>query len=174
MQEKTEKPLVLGRIGGIYGVRGWVKITSYTRPKTNILSYSPLLMKVNKEWQEIEIEDSQQRGDRLLAKIKGIDSPEEGKKLVHCDLAVTRKQLPALEEGEYYWHDLIGLEVFNQDKIRLGKVKNIIETGANDVLDINDGETDKRRILIPLIMDIYVKKVDLIAKKIDVDWQLDA
>ena len=173
MQDKKEKNLILGRVGGVYGVRGWVKITSYTRPKANILSYSPLLMKVDKKWQEIEIEDSQQRSDRLLVKIKGIDSPEDARKYVHCDLAVSRDQLPPLAEGEYYWHDLIGLEVFNQDKINIGRIKNIVETGANDVMVITSGDTGKRRILIPLIMDIFVKRVDLIAGTVDVDWQLE-
>ncbi len=173
MQDQKENTLIIGRVGGVFGVHGWVKISSYTRPKANILSYSPLLMKVDKEWQEIEIEDSQQRGDRLMAKIKGIDSPEEGKKYVHCDLAVARDKLPALEEGKYYWRDLIGLEVFNQDKINIGRINNIVETGANDVMVIAGGDKGKRRILIPLIMDIFVKKVDLIAGTVDVDWQLE-
>ena len=173
MQEKNEQPLVLGRISGVFGVRGWLKISSYTRPKGNIFSYSPLLLKVGKDWQEIEIEDSQQRGDRLLLKIKGIDSPEEGRPYIHCDLAVTRQQLPPLGEAEYYWDDLIGLQVFNQDEVYLGRVKNIVETGANDVLVISGKDAGKGRILIPLIMDMYVKKVDLVAKTIHVDWQLE-
>ena len=173
MQDKNEQPLILGRISGVYGVRGWLKINSYTRPKGNILSYSPLLMRVGKDWQEVEIEDSQQRGDRLLVKIRDIDSPEEGRRYIHCDLAVLGSQLPPLEEGQYYWHDLIGLQVVNQDEVKLGRVKNIVETGANDVLVIGGKDAVKSRILIPLIMDVYVKKVDLIAKTIHVDWQLE-
>lgn len=173
MQDKKEQPLILGRISGVYGVRGWLKINSYTRPKGNIFSYSPLLMKVSKDWQTVELEDSQQRGDRLLVKIKGIDSPEEGRQYIHSDLAVTREHLPPLEEGQYYWHDLIGLQVFNQDEVKLGRVKNIVETGANDVLVIGGKDAAKNRILIPLIMELYVKKVDLIAGTIHVDWQLE-
>ena len=172
MQE-NEHPLILGRISGVYGVRGWLKLNSYTRPKENILSYSPLLMKVGKDWQEVDVEETQHRGGRLLLKINGIDNPEQARELVHSDLAVTRDQLPPLNEGEYYWHDLIGLEVLNQDEISLGKVKQIAETGANDVLIINEEGEGKSRILIPLIMNVYVKQVDLIANTIHVDWQLE-
>ena len=170
---KNEHPLILGLISGVYGVRGWLKLNSYTRPKENILSYSPLLMKVDKDWQELDVEETQLRGGRLLLKINGVATPEQAQEFIHRELAVTQDQLPPLSEGEYYWHDLIGLEVLNQDEISLGKVKQIAETGANDVLVINGEAEGKSRILIPLIMDVYVKQVDLIAKTIHVDWQLE-
>jgi 16S rRNA processing protein RimM len=170
MQE--DKPhITVGRFGGTHGVKGWLKIMSYTRPKENIFTYSPWLMHVNDAWQEVEIEESQQRGERLLVKISGIESPEEARAYMNCDIAITREQLPGLDEGQYYWRDLIGLDVLNQDEINLGKISKITETGANDVLVITD--ENKSSILIPLVMDVYVKQVDLIANTIHVDWQLD-
>ena len=172
MQE-NEHPIIVGRIGGVHGVRGWVKLTSYTRPKENIFTYSPWLIHVNNAWHEIGVEESQQRGERLLVKMSGIDNPEDARGYMHCDLAVKREQLPPLKEGEYYWHDLIGLEVLNQDEISLGIIRKIAETGANDVLVISGLGEDKARILIPLVMDVYVKQVDLIAKTMHVDWQID-
>ncbi len=172
MQENKPQ-IIVGRIGGAHGVRGWMKIMSYTRPKENIFTYSPWLIHVVNTWQEIDIEESQQRGERLLVKISGIENPEDARLYMNCDLAITREQLPTLEEGEYYWHDLIGLEVLNQDEINLGKVSKVSETGANDVLVINGLDKNKKRLLIPLVMDVYVKKVDLIAKVIHVDWQLE-
>jgi 16S rRNA processing protein RimM len=173
MQE-NEHPLIVGRISGVYGVRGWLKITSYTRPKENIFTYSPWLIHVNNVWQEIDVEEFQQRGGgRLLVKIPGIDNPEEARRYIHCDLAVTREQLPPLVEGNYYWRDLIGLEVLNQDEIRLGKISEIAETGANDVLVINGTDENKARTLIPLVMGVFVKQVDLIAKQMHVDWQIE-
>ncbi len=172
MQE-NEHSLIVGRISGVYGVRGWLKIISYTRPKENIFTYSPWLIHVNNAWKEIGVDESQQRGERLLVKMSGIDNPEEARRYIHCDLAVAREQLPPLTEGEFYWHDLIGLEVLNQDEISLGKIRDIAETGANDVLVISGTGDNKVRILIPLVMDIYVKQVDLIAKKMHVDWQID-
>lgn len=172
MQE-NEHPIIIGRVSGVYGVRGWLKITSYTRPKENIFTYSPWLMQINNAWKEIGVEEYQHRGDRLLVKISGIDTPEDAREFIHCDLAVKHEQLPPLNEGEFYWRDLIGLEVFNQDEISLGIIKDIVETGANDVLVINGTGNSKTRILIPLVMDAYVKQVDLIAKTMHVDWQLE-
>lgn len=173
MQE-NEPPIIVGRINGVYGVRGWVKVESYTRPRENIFTYSHWLVRVNNRWQEIAVEEFQQRGSgRLLAKLAGIDSPEVAREYRKCELAVAEDQLPALKEGEYYWRDLIGLEAFNQDGIRLGVIKNIVETGANDVLVVNGSGENKAKLLIPLVMNVYVKQVDLIAKKIHVEWQLE-
>ena len=173
MQE-NELPIIVGRISGVYGVRGWLKVNSYTRPKENIFTYLPLMMQVNNAWQAIDLEETRQGGGgRLLVKMSGVDNPDEASGYIHCDLAVSREQLPPLTEGEFYWHDLIGLDVFNQDEISLGKVKKITETGANDVLVINGAGDSKASILIPLIMDVYVKQVDLIAKTMHVDWQID-
>ncbi|MFT5394825.1 MAG: 16S rRNA processing protein RimM [Gammaproteobacteria bacterium] len=173
MQE-NEDPILVGRIGGVYGVRGWLKIESYTRPKENIFTYFPWLIHVDSSWKEVDIEEFQQRGNgRLLVKMTGIDTPEEAREYVHCELAVTQGKLPELSKGEYYWHDLIGLEVFNQDEINLGKVKNIVETGANDVLVIKKGGENKVKTLIPLVMDVFVKRVDLIGKTIHVDWLIE-
>ncbi len=171
MQEYKSQ-IIVGRMGGAHGVRGWLKIMSYTRPKENIFTYSPWLIQIDDAWQEIKIEDSQQRGERLLVKIPGIEKPEDARVYMNCDIAIKREQLPALNEGEYYWHDLIGLEVINQDQISLGKISKITETGANDVLVVSN-EENKKNILIPLVMDVYVKQVDLNAKTIHVDWQLE-
>jgi 16S rRNA processing protein RimM len=171
--QKDKSQISVGRIGGAHGVRGWMKIMSYTRPKQNIFNYSPWLIKVNKTWHQIEIEEFQQRGERLLVKLPDIDNPEDARHYMNCDIAIKREQLPSLNEGEYYWHDLIGLDVFNQDETSLGRIKEITETGANDVLVVCQEGEDKKNILIPLVMDVYVKKVDLIANKMNVDWQLE-
>ncbi|MEO1924808.1 MAG: ribosome maturation factor RimM [Gammaproteobacteria bacterium] len=172
MQE--DKPqITVGRVGGAHGVKGWIKIMSYTRPKENIFTYSPWLVFLNESWQEIDIEEFQQRGERLIVKVSGIDNPEDARVYINCDIAIMHEQLPDLEEGEYYWRDLIGLEVLNQDKINLGKVSKITETGANDVLVIKQAGDNKKSILIPLVKDVYVKQVDLVAKTMIVDWQLE-
>lgn len=172
MQE-IKSQIIVGRLGGAHGVRGWLKIMSYTRPKENIFTYSPWLIYLNDKWQEIGIEASRQRGERLLVKISGIENPEDARVYMNCDLAITHEQLPVLDEGEYYWRDLIGLDVRNQDGINLGKIRKVTETGANDVLVINGAGENKKSILIPLVMDVYVKQVDLIARTIVVDWQIE-
>ncbi len=172
MQEDKSQ-IIVGRIGGAHGIRGWLKIMSYTRPKENIFTYSPWLLHVDNAWQEIEIEESQQRGERLMVKMSGIETPEAARVYMNCDIAITRAQLPDLGEGEYYWRDMIGLEVFNQDNISLGKISKVTETGANDVLVISKDGKNKKNILIPLVKDVFVKQVDLNAKTMNVEWQLE-
>jgi len=174
LMQVTEQPTIIGRIGGPYGVRGWLKIESYTRPIENIFTYLPWLMKVGTNWQQVEIEEYQQRDSgRLLIKIAGIDTPEDAREFNRCDLAVSAEQLPTLTEGEYYWRDLIGLEVRNQEGINLGEIAHIIETGANDVMVIKNLAENGTKTLIPLIMDVFVKQVDLTANTMLVEWQLE-
>ena len=171
MQE-NEDPILVGRVGGVYGVRGWLKIDSYTRPKENIFTYSPWLVREDSDWQKVEIEEFQQRGSgRLLVKMVGIDTPEQAREYTGRDIAVVQEQFPALTAGEFYWHDLIGLEVINQDQVNLGKISEIFETGANDVLVVKKTGDKITKTLIPLVMDVFVKKVDLIAKTMHVEWQ---
>ena len=173
MQE-NEDPVIVGRVGGVYGVRGWLKLDSYTRPKENIFTYTPWLVRLDAGWKKVEIEDFQQRGSGpLLVKINGIDSPEQAREYTNCDISVTQEQFPALAEGEYYWHDLIGLEVLNQEQVSLGKISDILETGANDVLVIEKAGERITKTLIPLVMDVFVKKVDLNARTMLVEWQSD-
>jgi 16S rRNA processing protein RimM len=171
MQE-NEDPILVGRFVGVYGVQGWLKIDSYTRPKDNIFTYSPWFVRVDRDWQKVEIEEFQQRGSgQLLVKMVGTNTPEQARVYTSCDIAVVQQQFPALKEGEFYWHDLIGLEVINQDQLNLGKISDILETGANDVLVVKKTCDKITKTLIPLVMDVFVKKVDLIAKTMHVEWQ---
>jgi len=109
----------------------------------------------------------------LLIKILGIDSPEDANQYVNCDVAIKHEQLPALNKGEYYWRDLIGLKVLNQNEVELGVVSEIIETGANDVFVVTGNGESETRVLVPYIMDIYVKRIDLITQTIHIDWIID-
>jgi 16S rRNA processing protein RimM len=171
--QQNNIPLIVGRIGGVYGIKGWLKISSFTRPNDNILSYAPWLLAVDGIWQEINLEESQKRGERLLVKILGIDNPEDASQYINCDIAIRHEQLPTLEKGEYYWRDLIGLKVLNQDEVVLGVISEIIETGANDVFVVTGCDENKVRILIPSVMGVYINKIDLIAQTICVDWAID-
>ncbi len=169
---REREHLIVGRIGGVYGVRGWLKIDSYTRPEKNITTYSPLLIHVHNHWERLAVEAFQHQGRRRLLKITGIDNSENARRLIHCELGITRGQLPTLTDGTYYWHDLIGLEVVNQDAVRLGKISDIVETGAHDVLVIHDDKQVKT--LIPLLMGIFVKHVDLTTHTMQVAWAREA
>lgn len=152
--------MIVGRISGVFGVRGWVKVYSYTQPRDNIFNYSPWL--INN--QAIALESAQKQGKTLIAKLRGYNDRDAVAALIGRDIGV--EQLPEIENGEYYWADLIGLDVVNQQHDMLGKVVKLLETGAHDVLVL-----DSER-LIPYV-DAYVLAVDVAKGVIRVDWGVD-
>lgn len=160
--------VVVGRFNGAWGVQGWVKVFSETRPPKAIFDYQPWL--VGERGDPLVIEHWQQSGPRLVAKLKGVDTPEQAQALGHQVIRVARSSLPAPEPGEYYWHDLIGLEVVNLEGHIYGRVAKMQETGAHDVLEIR-GESGT--VLIPFVTDEFVREVDLAAGRITVDWPID-
>jgi 16S rRNA processing protein RimM len=151
-------------------VKGWVKLHSYTNPIENLLDYLPWY--ITKAKQELCIEKivGKRHGKLLIVHFDSCNSPEEAKEYTNLDIAVDRSQLPVLSKEEYYWVDLIGLVVLNQEGITLGTVERLFETGSNDVLIVKE-ENGKERY-IPYTDDV-VQKVDLAEKKLLVDWDED-
>lgn len=166
MQDEKRRILV-GRVAGLYGVKGWLKIVSYTRPPENIFIYSPWLIKQDDIWLETEVQEGKVHGKGLIVALEGIAERDVARGLIGTDIGIYRSQLQALPPGEYYWDDLRGLQVINRQGRVLGKLKEILETGANDVLVV-EGEG---RHLIPLIWDMYVMGVDQTKGIIEVDWE---
>lgn len=160
--------VVVGRLNGPWGVRGWVKVWSETRPPTAIFDYQPWLL--GERGEPLEIEHWQQSGPRLMVKLNGVDTPEQAQALGRETIRVARSSLPEPEPGEYYWHDLIGLEVVNLEGYVYGRVARMQETGAHDVLEIHAGDGV---VLIPFVTGEFVREVDLDAGRITVDWPLD-
>jgi 16S rRNA processing protein RimM len=161
--------VIIGRISGVYGTAGWVRVFSYTRPRENICSYSPWLVATPDGWEERELLETRVHGKGLIARLAGPEDRDAARALIDRDIAVYRRQLPALPEGEYYWCDLIGRRVVNLGGEELGEVTEIRETGANDVLVVEDGG----RRLIPLVMEKVVREVDPAGDRIVVDWDGD-
>ena len=166
MEGETGK-LLLGRISGIYGVKGWVKVFSYTRPAENILNYPSWYLKHRDEETLYKVREGRPQGKGLVASLEGIEDRDIARLLVGADIYIERDQLPSLPEGEFYWTDLLGLQVINRQGQSLGEVVEILETGANDVLVVK-GES---RELIPWVWGTYLLDVDLEAGRITVDWQ---
>jgi len=162
--------IVIGKIVGVYGIKGWFKILSFTRPGENIFKYGPWLVKQDNEWLEMQLLEGKPQGKGLIASLEGITDRDKAKALVGSALAIDRDQLPAAREGEFYWHDLINMQVINQQNEVLGVVKELLETGANDVLVV---EADEQRYLIPYVQDVYIKDVNIEQGVIQVDWQTD-
>ena len=161
--------VVMGFVRGAFGVRGWVKVQADTQYADSLFDYPTWWLGRNGEWKPYTFADGAAQPKGLAVKFEGIDDREVAAAMRGMQIAVPRDQLPAAAEDEYYWIDLIGLDVVNKEDIVLGKVSQLMETGANDVLVVR-GETDER--LIPFVSD-YIVDVDLAAKRITVDWGLD-
>lgn len=166
MQDETADRILVGQVSGLFGVKGWVKVFSYTQPRENIIRYNPWLIKIDQDWQSVQVEQAQKHGKGIIAHLHHYDDIDTSRLLVGCEIALHRQQLPELEPGDYYWSDLMGLRVRNQDGVDLGQVERLIETGANDVLVV---QGDRER-LIPYIKDQVIKQINLDEKLIQVDW----
>ena len=162
--------MVVGRIGGLHGVRGGVKVVSYTEPREQLLQLSPWhLRRPDGVEASLTVVSGSAEGKRLVARLKGVADRDDARAWLGADVAVHRRQLPAAEAGRYYWVDLIGLSVVNREGIALGTVIALMETGANDVLVVQ-GERER---LIPFVLGRVVLDVDLEAGVIEVDWLPD-
>ncbi len=166
MAEKVSRRVVLGRIVGTHGVRGWVKVYSHTDPPENILDYSPWYLNTGDEWRAVKLLDGRRQGKGFIARLDGCDGREAAAQLLGAVIAVDRSQLPALEADEYYWTDLIGLRVLNQAGVELGSVEHLMETGSNDVLVVV-GENER---LVPYLPGVVVLEVYLSTGVLRVDW----
>lgn len=162
-----QKRVILGRVSGLYGISGWLKIFSYSRPRENIFSYNPWLIQQSAgAWLTQKVSAWKPHGKGVIAQFDGVNDRDSAQRFVGQDIAVSREQLPALEDDEYYWCDLVGLEVVNQAGDVLGTIVEVQETGANDVLVVSGQE----RYLIPLLKGSVVKQVDRAQGRMLVDW----
>ncbi|MBI3774705.1 MAG: ribosome maturation factor RimM [Gammaproteobacteria bacterium] len=161
--------VVVGKITGVFGVRGGLKVYSYTEPHANILNYSPWYLITGGARVTREVRNGHAKGKGVVAFLTGCTDRDAAEALVHSEVAVLRSQLPPAEEGEYYWSDLIGLHVVTVNGVALGQVTQLFETGANDVLVVQ-GERER---MIPYLPQQVVRAVDLARGEIVVDWDPD-
>ena len=159
----------MGRISGLFGVRGWVKVYSYTEPREAVLNYDRWLLRRKDGWQEATVAEGQRHGKTIIARIDGYVDREQAAGLVGADIGVPREAMPETERGQFYWSDLEGLRVVHRDGTELGKVAYLLETGANDVMVVQ-GEQER---LIPFVLDTVILGVDLDKGEIEVDWEWD-
>jgi 16S rRNA processing protein RimM len=167
-----EQPLVVGRITSVFGVKGWVKLYSHTEPMEGIFEYSHWWLKTATGWKSIELNQGRLQGRSLVAAIKGYNDRDLVKELCGLDVYIDAANLPALDEGDYYWSQLEGLKVITKAGVFLGKVDHLLETGANDVLVVHacEGSLDREERLIPYVPDLYVVSIDLQQQEMVVDW----
>lgn len=165
-----ERRVLLGSIAGVFGVQGWLKVISHTEPREAILAYRPWILRQRGSEQLIPRVTGRPQGKGLVAHVPDIDTREAAEALIGAEIWVPRSQLPKPKPGEYYWVDLEGLRVVTVDGVELGRVSHLFATGANDVIAVRD---DTRERLVPYIKDDVIKRVDLDAGLIEVDWDPD-
>ncbi|MDO6426358.1 ribosome maturation factor RimM [Thalassotalea sp. 1_MG-2023] len=169
----SNEQIVVGKIGAVYGVKGWLKVHSFTEEQEAILDYFPWSLKLGNKVQTVEVTDWRKHNKGLVVKIDNIDDRDVAQTLVSSEIFVDKTMLPELPEGEFYWRDLIGMTVVTDKGYDLGEVSDLLETGSNDVLVVkanrNDGFGKKER-LIPYLEDQVVKSVCAENKQICVDW----
>ena len=166
--ESAGRRVLLGRIVGLHGVQGWVKLESWTEPRVRIFDYQPWLLDVAPgRTEEIRGVEGRPQGKGLIARLPGIDDRDIAATLVGRDIRVERAVLPDPAPGEFYWVDLEGLDVVTIEGVRLGQVSHLFATGANDVMVVRDGERER---LLPYVQGSYVRSVDLALGRMVVDW----
>lgn len=170
----TDNALVLGKIVSVQGIRGEVRVYSYTDPIANLLEYRHWTLRRGTELRRVEVARGRVQGNVLVVKLKGLNDRELAQTYAEFEIYIPKHELPELPAGEYYWHQLEGLKVINQAGQCLGHVHHLLETGANDVLVVRpcDGSLDDQERLLPYI-DSCVQRVDLELGELYVDWDAD-
>lgn len=170
MQSKPETEIALGVINGVYGIKGWVKVYSSTDPIENILKYKTWRLKQKNQEVVVKLADGRRHGKGIVAKFEGYDDRNRAETLIKAEINVLADELPELPEGEYYWRDLIGLDVINMEGKSYGRIDHMMPTVANDVMVVKDDDVER---LIPFVQGVYVIKIDLDANIAQVDWPED-
>ena len=195
--DNASDKIILGRITGVYGVKGWLKIFSYTDPMESILDYSPWYIRAENRkrapWTEVKLEAGKRHAKTVVVKLENCNDRDLAMTYIGSEVAIEQEQLEPLKgKNEYYWRDLFGLRVVNQQGIELGVVKTLMETGVNDVLVVvsekdmaekemaeketanKEGtEAEYKERLIPWTMDNAIIAVDLEHGVITVVWDPD-
>ena len=165
----AEELISVGKVSGVFGVRGWIKVYSYTEIRENILTYTPWILRKGKESKQVQVIDGRRHGKTVVASLEGLDDRDKAAALNGWEILIHADQLPKARHGEYYWADLVGLHVKTVDGIDFGTVEQMLETGANDVVVVSG---DRER-LIPFLQGQTIIKVDLDSGEMLVDWDAD-
>lgn len=167
--------IVVGRIGAVYGVKGWLKVQSFTDDPESIFEYSPWLLNL-KTLSEGSVAEWRRHNNGLIARLEGVSDRDEAARLTGADICITGDELPALADDEFYWRDLMGMRVVNSSGYDMGVVEHIMPTASNDVLVVKANSNDgfgKSERLIPFIQSEYITNVDKESKRIQVEWPSD-
>jgi 16S rRNA processing protein RimM len=165
--------LVIGIIGAPYGVKGWVKITSHTHDLDGVFAYTPWLLGQVEESKDYVVDQWRTHNKGLVAKLIGVDNRDDAEGIKNLEISIKTAMLPELDDNDVYWRELVGMQVVTVKGYNLGVIKELFETGANDVLlvkaNLNDAFGQKER-MVPYLLEQVIKQVDRQAKTVTVDW----
>jgi len=174
----------VARVLDAWGVKGWIRVQPYAKDPQALFSSTRWFLKppepqagavARTKFVEfpgyLKISHTRSQGDDVLAQVRGFDDRNAAESLRGARIFVSRHSFPSTVDDEFYWVDLIGLEVFNRDQVRLGRVAGLIDTGVHSVLRVS-GDGDADEVLIPFVA-AYVDAVDMASRRIRVDWGLD-
>ena len=166
---------IVGKVSTAFGIKGWVKVYSFTDPMKGILDYKNWLLKVKGQWLPYKVKEGKPQGKGIVAKFEGINDRDLALALSQIEIAVLSSDLPQLAEDEFYWSQLVGLNVVNKNGELLGKIDQLFNSGApHDVLSVKgcEGSLDQQDRLIPYV-DAVIGEIDLDAGVMQVDWEAD-
>ena len=179
--DATTPDIAAAKIVGVYGIKGWVKLKVNLETPASLTSLKPQFLTDSRQQSRrpVRVLNIRAQGKGYIASLEGVDDRNAAEVLRGYDIMVPKSALPDLEEGEFYWDDLVGCTVRTSDGegnlIDLGMVNYLLETGANDVLVVRASEMsiDDRERLVPYIEKDVILKVDLAKAVIDVNWHPD-
>jgi 16S rRNA processing protein RimM len=169
---ENKSTMLVGGISGAFGVKGWLKVSSYTDPPENIFKYSPWQLCTANDGRPsraVQLVQGKLHGKGLVVQLEGIDDRDGAESLKGLEIRVERQRVPEPDSGHYYWADLEGLQVRNSAGVVLGQVDHLLDTGSNDVMVV----CGEARHLIPFIVGDTVLSVDLDAGFIQIDWEVN-
>lgn len=176
MSTTTSETVVVGQLGAVYGVKGWLKVQSYTDDADAIFSYQPWHLVRQGQSQLAQVEEWRRQNKSLIVKLVGVDDRDHAQLMTGADIVIAADQLPELPADEFYWRDLIGMTVVNTEGYNMGVVDQLMATASNDVMVVKANSNDafgRTERLVPFIQSLYVVAVDREAKRITVDWPSD-
>jgi 16S rRNA processing protein RimM len=171
MTKIPENLAVIGKVTGVFGIKGWVKVFSYTEPKENVFSYKNWLVNINGQWTPVKVRDFKAQSKGLVAALDDCHDRTLAQKYCQCEIAILKDALPKPEEGEFYYYQLEGLLVVTTDDVVLGKVDYLFNSGSNDVMVVKPfkDSLDGQERLLPYTDDC-LKDISLEDGIIRVDW----
>ncbi|MEH6346201.1 MAG: ribosome maturation factor RimM [Bermanella sp.] len=171
MNKTPDNLAVIGKVTGVYGIKGWVKVYSHTEPMENIFSYGEWFVNMNGHWTSVKVSNWRPHGKGLVAALDDCQDRTLAQKYCQCEVAVLKDALPSSDDGEYYYHQLESLLVVTTDDVVLGRISHLFNTGANDVMVVKPCKesVDGRERWLPYA-DPCLQTINLEDGVVKVDW----